>query len=98
MATLTFRGSNFRTLLDTLLEAVKNTDAGKHFDIETNGVIWRAGKLTGIEALLPAYPLNPKQLRVVEQVLGPAPADAPWTCRSAAARLAHRCDDAFHRR
>jgi hypothetical protein len=72
MATLQFRGTDFRDLLDVLVQAVELAAAGERSAINVNGVIF-GPDLSGIAALMPDAPLSKQHQAVVDAVVTELP-------------------------
>jgi hypothetical protein len=90
MATLQFRGTDFRGLIETLAEAVKLAGAGERPAIEVNGMIYRPGGLSAISGLMPKAALSAKHQAIVDKVVTDKPRPADY--RRAAASLVRRAD------
>jgi hypothetical protein len=91
MATLQFRGTDFRGLIETLAEAVKLAGAGERPAIEVNGMIYRPGDLGAIAALMPQASLSARHQAIIDMMVTDKPRPADY--RRAAASLARRADD-----
>jgi len=90
MATLRFRGSDFRDLIDTLAQAVKLSANGERPVIEVNGMIISPNDVNSIAGLMPQAPLSTRHRVVGDQLV----TDKPATYRTAAASLARRTHEA----